>query len=100
MYLVTAVDRMEADRMTQVSPKDVIWRNLDDSAIEVWTRQVSSWVLTIALIILWAFPVAFVGTLSNVDDLCAQFAWLRWVCNAPKPAPGIIQGVLPPGKFM
>jgi hypothetical protein len=49
-----------------------------DSAYEVWTRYVTSWALTVALIIAWAFPVAFVGTLSNLDDVCQQF---RCACS-------------------
>jgi hypothetical protein len=62
----------------------------------MWTRKVTSWIFTIALIILWIFPTSFIGTLSNLDDLCAKFSWLRWVCLAHDPLPGLIQGVLPP----
>jgi hypothetical protein len=90
---------------------------------------VTSWALTVALIIAWAFPVAFVGTLSNLDDVCQQFrcvpvrargalgltraqvaalgvprcvgcaalrAGVADQCAAPKPVPGLLQGVLPP----
>ncbi|EIN07902.1 DUF221-domain-containing protein [Punctularia strigosozonata HHB-11173 SS5] len=87
---------MMADKWLEVTPRDVIWKNLDDGAYEVRTRYVISWAATIALIILWAFPVAFVGTVSNLEGLCSEARWLRWVCKAPTPVPGIITGVLPP----
>ncbi|KAK0441132.1 DUF221 family protein [Armillaria borealis] len=77
-------------------PKDVVWRNLDDGALEIRGRYLTSWLATIGLIIGWAFPVTFIGTLSNVDDLCIKVHWLKWVCTAPDPVPALIQGVLPP----
>ena len=59
-------------------------------------RYAASWAATIGLVILWAFPVAFVGLISNVNQLCARYRWLRWLCQLPVPINGIIQGVLPP----
>lgn len=35
----------------------------------------------IGLIVLWTFPVAFVGLLSNVSSLCAKVHWLAWICR-------------------
>ncbi|KAF9453915.1 DUF221-domain-containing protein [Macrolepiota fuliginosa MF-IS2] len=80
----------------EANPKDIVWHNLDDGALEMRWRYVTSWAATIGLIIVWAFPVGFIGTLSNLDDLCLKFHWLQWLCDAPAPVPGIIQGVLPP----
>ncbi|RXW15422.1 hypothetical protein EST38_g10427 [Candolleomyces aberdarensis] len=59
----------------EAHPKDIVWNNLDD---------------------VWAFPVTFIGTLSNLSELCTDVKWLAWVCNAPKIVQGIIEGVLPP----
>ncbi|RDB24859.1 Uncharacterized protein RSN1 [Hypsizygus marmoreus] len=84
------------DKWMEANPKDIVWKNLDDGALEMRSRYVTSWLATIGLIISWAFPVAFIGTLSNLDDLCVKVHWLKWVCNAPSPIPGIIQGILPP----
>jgi len=53
-------------------PKDVVWANLDDGAVEMRGRQFLSWVATVGLIILWAFPVAFIGTLSNLHGICSS----------------------------
>ncbi|KAF8917993.1 hypothetical protein CPB85DRAFT_1284409 [Mucidula mucida] len=73
------------DKWLEAHPKDIVWRNLDDGALEM------------RLIIGWAFPVTFIGTLSNLDDLCTQVSCLAgWVCTAPDPVPAIIQGILPP----
>ncbi|KAG7442520.1 DUF221-domain-containing protein [Guyanagaster necrorhizus] len=84
------------DKWMEAHPKDVVWRNLDDGALEMRGRYLTSWLATIGLIIGWAFPVTFIGTLSNIDDLCVKVRWLRWVCTAPDPVPALIQGVLPP----
>ncbi|KAF5351925.1 hypothetical protein D9756_007456 [Leucocoprinus leucothites] len=83
-------------KWVEVNPKDIVWHNLDDGALEMRSRKVISWAATIGLIIAWAFPVGFIGTLSNLDDLCIKVHWLEWLCKAKPPAPGIIQGVLPP----
>lgn len=61
-------------RMSQkyldVSPKDVIWWNLNLNPYDQKIRYAISWGFTIGLIILWSFPVAFVGAISNVNELC------------------------------
>ncbi|KAF7315698.1 hypothetical protein MIND_00085400 [Mycena indigotica] len=85
-----------SDRWMETSPKDIVWNNLDDGALEMTWRYVVSWLATVGLIIAYGFPVIFIGTLSSVDDLCSKVHWLAWVCKAPTPIPGIIQGVLPP----
>ncbi|KAI0790073.1 hypothetical protein C8Q75DRAFT_139060 [Abortiporus biennis] len=87
---------MMSEKFIEISPKDVIWDNIDDGAYETRFRYVTSWIATIGLIILWFFPVAIVGTLSNVSSLCQKVSWLCWIPNAPTPIPGIIQGILPP----
>ncbi|KAJ7747247.1 DUF221 family protein [Mycena metata] len=84
------------DKWMETSPKDIVWENLDDGALEMTGRYVTSWLATFGLIIAWGFPVAFIGTLSKIDSLCSTVHWLNWVCTAPSPIPGIIQGILPP----
>ncbi|KAG6898143.1 hypothetical protein C0992_004859 [Termitomyces sp. T32_za158] len=84
------------DKWMEANPKDIVWENLDDGSLEMRSRYVISWLANIGLIIAWSFPAAFIGTLSNLDDLCSKIQWLVWICKAPNPIPGIIQGVLPP----
>ncbi|KAJ7495963.1 DUF221 family protein [Mycena galericulata] len=80
----------------ETNPKDIVWENLDDGAFEMTWRYAVSWLATFGLIIAWGFPVAFIGTLSQVGTLCSKVHWLSWVCTAPKPIPGIVQGIIPP----
>lgn len=56
----------------EAHPKDIVWRNLDDGALEMRSRYITSWIATIGLIIAWTFPVGFIGTLSKLADLCAK----------------------------
>jgi hypothetical protein len=62
---------------------------------EARIRQVISYAATAGLIILWSFPVAFVGIVANVSAL-AKYSWLSWINNLPSSVLGIIQGILPP----
>jgi len=57
----------------EAHPKDIVWRNLDDGAMEMTSRKVTSWIATAGLIVLWAFPVGFIGLLSSLPDLCAKY---------------------------
>ncbi|GAA5875622.1 hypothetical protein JCM1840_003281 [Sporobolomyces johnsonii] len=80
----------------EVGQEDVIWGNLNINPYQARGRYVLSWAATIGLIILWSFPVAFVGLISNVSALCISAPWLSWLCKLPTPVNGIIQGSLPP----
>lgn len=85
-----------AGKFTNVAPEDVIWANLNMNPYEARFRTAVSWGITGGLIILWAFPVAFVGAISNIHSLCSTYHWLQWVCNLPSVVTGIISGILPP----
>ena len=58
----------------EAHPKDIVWANLDDGALEMKSRYVISWGATFGLIIVWAFPVTFIGTLSNLGEICTEFS--------------------------
>lgn len=55
-----------------------------------------SYAATLALIVFWAVPVAFVGVISNLHSLCTSAPWLAWICKLPDPVIGILSGILPP----
>ena len=83
-------------RHIEVSPNDVIWGNMK---MQWWERYIRSGLITVAtggLIIGWAFPVAFVGFISQVNYLADTFQWLEWLKRLPVSALGLISGVLPP----
>ncbi|KAL1686821.1 hypothetical protein GGG16DRAFT_63488 [Schizophyllum commune] len=98
--LAQTVSHHEPLRMTEkwmeAHPKDIVWANLDDGPVEMKLRKLISWAATIALIVFWAIPVAFVGTVSNVSGLCENISWLAWLCKIPSVPLGIIEGFLPP----
>ncbi|KAG6831418.1 hypothetical protein H0H87_005239 [Tephrocybe sp. NHM501043] len=83
-------------KFVEVAPEDVIWANLSMNPYEQKIRLAISYAATAGLIIFWAIPVAFVGVVSNVYGLCANTAWLAWICDLPKVVVGIIAGILPP----
>ncbi|KAJ7754438.1 hypothetical protein B0H16DRAFT_744297 [Mycena metata] len=85
-----------ASKYTEVSPMDVIWKNLGLNPYEMKLRMLASYGMTAALIIFWAIPVAFVGIVSNVHSLCTTQPWLAWICKLPTIVVGIISGILPP----
>ncbi|KAG8794642.1 hypothetical protein FRC12_022951 [Ceratobasidium sp. 428] len=84
------------EKYTEVAPADVIWGNLGINPYEARIRRVISYAATAALIIFWTIPVAFVGIISNVSQLCVRYRWLHWLCTLPRVVVGIISGVLPP----
>ncbi|KAH9917178.1 DUF221-domain-containing protein [Fomitopsis serialis] len=85
-----------ANKQVGVVPDDVIWSNLNMNPYEAKVRTALSWAATLGLIILWSFPVAFVGAVSNVASLCTTYKWLAWLCKLPSPVIGIISGILSP----
>lgn len=83
-------------RYVDAAPEDIIWDNLNVNPYDERIRNMISWVITIGLVILWSFPVAFIGSLSNIASLCTTAHWLSWLCQAPPRTLDVIQGVLPP----
>ncbi|KZV65766.1 DUF221-domain-containing protein [Peniophora sp. CONT] len=83
------------NKSLEVTPEDIIWDNLGMNPYERKVRMALSWAATLGLIICWSIPVAFVGTISNIQSLCTTFKWLSWLCDLPKVVIGLIQGVLP-----
>ncbi|GAA5869649.1 hypothetical protein JCM8547_005096 [Rhodosporidiobolus lusitaniae] len=88
-----------SSRFLEVGQDDVIWGNLNINPYQQRARLAASWAATLGLIILWSFPVAFVGLISNVSSLCISAPWLAWLCTLPVPVNGIIQGALPPAAL-
>lgn len=86
-------------RYIEQSPENVIWRNLSLNAYEANVRKALSWAATGGLLIAWAFPVAFIGALSNIKTLTDQFHWLRWLLGddfVHHLLQGVVSGLLPP----
>ncbi|KAL4896863.1 hypothetical protein BDV59DRAFT_79647 [Aspergillus ambiguus] len=89
------VPKQMAPRIVEISPDDVIWDNM---SIRWWERYLRTFgVLTLvsAMVVGWAFPVAFTGLLSQLSYLEDAFTWLSWISTLPEWFISAIQGILP-----
>ena len=84
-----------APRYTEVSPHDVIWSNMNLTWQSRWVKSSLVTAFIAALIIFWAIPVAFVGTLSNITYLTEKVKFLRFINNCPPVLLGLITAYLP-----
>lgn len=85
-----------APRVVEISPDDVIWDNMSIKWWERYLRTFGIFTLVCAMVIGWAFPVAFTGLLSQLTYLEGAFSWLAWIRKFPNWLISAIQGVLPP----
>ncbi|KAJ2934197.1 hypothetical protein H1R20_g2935, partial [Candolleomyces eurysporus] len=85
-----------SSRYIEVAPSDVIHTNLNLNPYEQKIRLAVSYAATAGLILLWAFPVAFVGVVSNIHTVCAEVSFLAWICDLNEVIVGLISGILPP----
>ncbi|KAK8161844.1 hypothetical protein IWX90DRAFT_388174 [Phyllosticta citrichinensis] len=84
-----------APRFTGFTPGEIIWSNL---RIRWWERVMRVTVTTAficALVIFWSIPVAFVGAISNVDNLTCVIPALSFIDDVPGAIKGVITGLLP-----
>jgi hypothetical protein len=86
-----------APRMVEISPDDVIWDNMAISWWSEWVRRVIVFVIVSGMVILWAFPVAWTASLSQIDALVRQYSWLGFLVESKVVHNAIkaIAGVLP-----
>ncbi|GAO52607.1 hypothetical protein G7K_6680-t1 [Saitoella complicata NRRL Y-17804] len=85
-----------APRYIEVAPEDVIWENMQ---LKWWERYIRIGVCAAAvgaMIVFWAIPTAFIGSLSNIAYLSKEIPWLGFLANIqPQWILGIITGLLP-----
>lgn len=90
-----------AERYIEQAPENVIWKNLSLNPYEARIRMGVSYTLTAGLIVLWTFPVAFIGALSSVSTL-TEISWLSWLGFLDREGfgytllRGVVSGILPP----
>ena len=83
-------------RFMGIPPSNIKWQNVAmDPKVRIGKRYTAI-VLIIAIIIFWAIPVGFVGTISNIEYLADNYSWLSWINKLPDWLIGLIQGFLPP----
>lgn len=85
-----------APRIVEISPDDVIWDNMSIKWWERYLRTFGILAIVCAMVVGWAFPVAFTGLLSQLSYLENAFTWLSWISKLPDWLISAIQGILPP----
>ncbi|GMM56991.1 Rsn1 protein [Maudiozyma humilis] len=78
-----------------LEPENVVWFNLRMFWWERLSREVGSISAICALVILWAFPVAFVGMISNITYLTDKVHWLRFIYKLPDQLLGLLTSLAP-----
>ncbi|KAI1423095.1 DUF221-domain-containing protein [Xylaria sp. FL1777] len=91
------VPKHMAPRIVEISPNDVIWDNMAISWWSGWLRTAIAVAIVVGMIILWAFPVAFTGSISQLNSLINTFPWLGFLSKNPTvwKVATAIAGVLP-----
>ncbi len=91
------VPKQMAPRVVEISPNDVIWDNMAISWWSGWLRTAITVGVVAGMIILWAFPVAFTGSISQLDSLINTFPWLGFLSRNPTvwKVATAVAGVLP-----
>jgi hypothetical protein len=84
-----------APRVVEISPDDVIWDNMSIKWWERYLRTFGIITLVCAMVVGWAFPVAFTGLLSQLSYLEGAFTWLAWLGKLPDWFISAVQGILP-----
>ncbi|EFW98728.1 duf221 domain protein [Grosmannia clavigera kw1407] len=72
-----------APRVVEISPDDVIWDNMAIRWWDQWLRTFIVISVVFGMTILWAFPVAFSSSLSQIDSLVAKYPWLGFIEDNP-----------------
>ncbi|KAI2624231.1 DUF221-domain-containing protein [Hypoxylon sp. NC1633] len=91
------IPRHMAPRTVEISPDDVLWENMAVSWWSEWLRTAAAIGIVVGMIILWAFPVAFTSSISQVSTLTDNFPWLGFI-NQNKSIHDVVTavaGVLP-----
>ncbi|RDW70871.1 putative DUF221 domain protein [Aspergillus mulundensis] len=84
-----------APRYIGIEPTQVIWSNL---RIKWWERIIrygASIAFVSAMVVFWAIPTAFVGSLSNINNLTNLVPFLSFIEDVPSWILGAITGLLP-----
>ena len=82
-------------RYIETAPEDVVWDNMQ---LVWWQRVIRVYAINaavFALVIFYAIPTAFVGSISNITYLTDQVQWLRFIYRLPSQILGLITGLLP-----
>ncbi|KAK8061576.1 hypothetical protein PG994_007942 [Apiospora phragmitis] len=83
-------------RHTDIPPNEVIWKNLTIPPARRASQEGLALAIVITTIVFWSIPSGFVGLVSNIGYLAENVEWLGFLKRLPKPAIGLLSGLLPP----
>ena len=91
------IPKQMAPRMVEISPNDVIWDNMAIKWWDEWARTAFVFVFVCFMIAIWATPVAWTASLTNLDALVKKTDWLNFLVenDAVFKVVKAISGVLP-----
>ncbi|KOG97594.1 Rsn1p [Saccharomyces eubayanus] len=78
-----------------IEPSNIVWFNMRMFWWERLGRKVTSVSAIVALVILWATPVAFVGSISNITALTKELPWLNFIYRLPDHLMGLLTSLAP-----
>lgn len=78
------------------TPNDTIWQNLSISWWQQSARTTIVYLIAAILTVGFAFPVTFIGSLSQIEYLANVAPELEWIGRLPNWLVAAMQGVLPP----
>ncbi|KAI1910331.1 phosphate metabolism protein 7 [Ophidiomyces ophidiicola] len=84
-----------APRYIGLNPADIIWSNLRIKWWELIMRNAATIAVVIVMVIFWAIPVAFVGSISQINYLTDKVPFLRFILKCPPVILGLITSLLP-----
>jgi calcium permeable stress-gated cation channel len=83
------------ERTLAPQPAEIIWSNMGISYPEKMARFAATTAFVTVMIIFWAIPVAFVGSISNINYLTNRLHFLKFILDIPPVILGVVTGLLP-----
>ncbi|KJZ79819.1 hypothetical protein HIM_00533 [Hirsutella minnesotensis 3608] len=95
--IVHHIPRQMSPRMNEISPRDVNWDNMALTWWQEWLRTVIVGIIVVAMIFLWALPVAWTAALGQLDAIIRNSNLLGSLKDDPALSNALraISGVLP-----
>ncbi|KAH7311115.1 hypothetical protein BKA65DRAFT_163797 [Rhexocercosporidium sp. MPI-PUGE-AT-0058] len=78
-----------------IVPEEIVW---DSMYFPWWQRIIRRFVIqgvVVVMVIFWALPAAFVGSISKITYITSTLKFLAWINDLPAVILGLITGLLP-----
>ena len=82
-------------RAAGTRPQEIIWKNLNMGESQRKIRTIIAISIICWMIIFWVPITAFIGAVSNINNLTSLAPWLSFINKVPSKILGIITGLLP-----